>query len=124
MNSVVLVLIAACVFVLAYRIYGTFLAEKVLRVDDSRETPATTRADGRDFVKTNKFVLFGHHFAAIAAAGPLIGPVLAAQYGVLPAALWILMGAVLAGAVHDFVILFVSVRRNGDSLAKIAREVT
>lgn len=123
-SSVILVLIAACVFVLAYRIYGTFLADKVLCCDTSRETPATTKADGRDFVKTNKFVLFGHHFAAIAAAGPLIGPVLAAQYGVLPAALWILMGAVLAGAVHDFVILFASVRRNGDSLAKIARDET
>jgi carbon starvation protein len=124
MNSVVLVLVAACVFVLAYRIYGTFLADRVLRCDDARPTPAETRADGRDFVKTNKFVLFGHHFAAIAAAGPLIGPVLAAQYGVLPAALWILMGAVLAGAVHDFVILFASVRRDGNSLAQIAREET
>ncbi|GAB4464440.1 MAG: carbon starvation CstA family protein [Armatimonadaceae bacterium] len=124
MNSVVLVLVAACVFVLAYRIYGTFLAEKVLRCNNNRETPAVTHADGRDFVKTNRFVLFGHHFAAIAAAGPLIGPVLAAQYGVIPAALWILVGAVVGGAVHDFVILFASVRRNGDSLAKIARDET
>ena len=124
MNSVVLVLVAACVFVIAYRFYGAFMAEKVLRVDDARKTPAETNADGRDFVKTNRFVLFGHHFAAIAAAGPLIGPVLAAQYGVLPGTLWILLGAVLGGAVHDLVILFASVRRNGDSLAKIARDET
>ncbi|HVK03569.1 MAG TPA: carbon starvation CstA family protein, partial [Armatimonadaceae bacterium] len=124
MNSVVLVLAAACIFVLAYRTYGAFLAEKVLRLDDTRPTPAVTMADGRDYVKTNRFVLFGHHFAAIAAAGPLIGPVLAAQYGVLPGALWILVGAVLAGAVHDLIILFASVRRRGDSLAKIARDET
>lgn len=124
MNSVVLVLVAACVFVLAYRFYGAFLAEKVLRLDDSRPTPAVTHADGRDFVKTNRFVLFGHHFAAIAAAGPLIGPVLAAQFGVLPGTLWILFGAVLGGAVHDLIILFASVRRNGDSLGKIARDET
>jgi carbon starvation protein len=123
-NSVVLVLVSACVFVLAYRFYGAFLAQKVLRLDDSRPTPAVTRADGRDYVKTNRFVLFGHHFAAIAAAGPLIGPVLAAQYGVLPGALWILVGAVMGGAVHDLIILFASVRRNGDSLAKIARDET
>lgn len=124
MNSVVLVLVAASFFVLAYRFYGAFLAQKVLRVDASRPTPAVTKADGRDYVKTNRFVLFGHHFAAIAAAGPLIGPVLAAQYGVLPGALWILFGAVLGGAVHDLIILFASVRRNGDSLAKIARDET
>jgi len=124
MNSVVLVLISACIFVIAYRFYGAFLAEKVLRLDASRPTPAVTKADGRDFVKTNRFVLFGHHFAAIAAAGPLIGPVLAAQFGVLPGALWILFGAVLGGAVHDLIILFASVRRNGDSLGKIARDET
>jgi carbon starvation protein len=124
MNSVVLILVAACFFVLAYRVYGSFLAEKVLRLDDSRQTPAVTHADGHDFVKTNRFVLFGHHFAAIAAAGPLIGPVLAAQFGVLPGTLWILFGAVLGGAVHDFIILFASVRRNGDSLGKIARDET
>jgi Carbon starvation protein, predicted membrane protein len=124
MNSVVLVLSAACIFVLAYRFYGAFLAEKVLRLDSARPTPAVTMADGRDYVKTNRFVLFGHHFAAIAAAGPLIGPVLAAQYGVLPGALWILLGSVLAGAVHDLIILFASVRRRGDSLATIARDET
>jgi carbon starvation protein len=124
MNSVVLALTAACVFVLAYRTYGVFLASKVLKLDNERPTPAVTRADGRDFVKTNKFVVFGHHFAAIAAAGPLIGPVLAAQYGVLPGALWILFGAVLGGAVHDLIILFASVRRGGNSLVQIAREET
>ncbi len=124
MNAIPLLLVAACVFVLAYRFYGVFLATKVLRLNAARLTPADTRADGRDFVKTNKFVLFGHHFAAIAAAGPLIGPVLAAQYGVLPGAIWILLGAVLGGAVHDFIILFASVRRGGDDLAKIARDET
>lgn len=124
MNAIPLLLVAACVFVIAYRFYAAFLAEKVLRINDARATPAETLADGRDFVKTNKFVLFGHHFAAIAAAGPLIGPVLAAQYGVLPGAIWILLGAVLAGGVHDFIILFASVRRNGDGLAKIARDET
>lgn len=124
MNSVALALTAACVFVLAYRTYAVFLTQKVLKLDNSRPTPAVTKADGRDFVKTNKFVLFGHHFAAIAAAGPLIGPVLAAQYGVLPGALWILIGAVLGGAVHDLIILFASVRRGGNSLVQIAREET
>ncbi len=124
MNSVVLVLFAACFFVLAYRTYGYFLASKVLRTDEHRPTPAVTKADGRDFVKTNRFVVFGHHFAAIAAAGPLIGPVLAAQYGLLPGALWILLGAVLGGAVHDLVILFASVRRGGNSLVQIARDET
>ena len=124
MNSVVLILVAASVFVLAYRFYGAFLAEKVLRLDDARQTPAVSMSDGRDYVKTNRFVLFGHHFAAIAAAGPLIGPVLAAQYGVLPGALWILFGSVLGGAVHDLVILFASVRRKGSSLTQIARDET
>lgn len=124
MNSVVLVLVAASMFVLAYRFYGAFLAEKVLRLDDARQTPAVSMSDGRDYVKTNRFVLFGHHFAAIAAAGPLIGPVLAAQYGVLPGALWILFGSVLGGAVHDLVILFASVRRKGSSLTQIARDET
>jgi carbon starvation protein len=124
MNAVFLVLASACIFVISYRTYGAFLAEKVLRLDDSRPTPAVRLADGRDFVKTDRNVLFGHHFAAIAAAGPLVGPVLAAQYGVLPGALWILVGAVLGGGVHDIVILFASVRRNGDSLAQIARSET
>jgi carbon starvation protein len=120
-NSVWLVIAAACTFILAYRFYGALLAAKIFVLDDRRLTPAVRLADGRDFHATNKWVLFGHHFAAIAGAGPLIGPVLAAQFGYLPGALWILIGAVFAGAVHDFVVLVASVRRNGCSLAEIAR---
>jgi carbon starvation protein len=115
------VVAALCIFAIAYRFYGLFIARKVLELDDSRPTPAVTRADGMDYHKTNRFVLFGHHFAAIAGAGPLAGPVLAAQFGYLPGALWILIGAVLGGAVHDIVVLFASVRHNGESLANIAK---
>src|SRR5208337_994548 len=100
--------------------YGLFIAKRVLAIDPQKPTPAVTMADGHDYVKTNKYVLFGHHFAAIAAAGPLLGPVLAAQFGYLPGALWIIIGAVLAGAVHDMVVLFASVRHKGQSLSKIA----
>jgi carbon starvation protein len=121
LNSAVLVLAALCVFALAYRYYGLFIASKVLRLDPSRRTPADRLADGVDYHKTNRFVLFGHHFAAIAGAGPLTGPVLAAQFGFLPGALWILVGAVIGGAVHDIVVLFASVRHQGESLANIAR---
>jgi carbon starvation protein len=121
MNSLVLPLTAIVLFSFAYRYYGAFIANKVARVDPTRPTPAVTMADGRDYVKTNKFVLFGHHFAAISAAGPLIGPVLAAQFGYLPGALWILFGAALGGAVHDFIILFASVRHRAASLSEISR---
>ncbi len=121
MNSLVLPLAAIVLFSFAYRYYGAFIANKVARVDPTRPTPAVTMADGRDYVKTNKYVLFGHHFAAISAAGPLIGPVLAAQFGYLPGALWILFGAALGGAVHDFIILFASVRHGAASLAEISR---
>ena len=121
MNSIVLPLTAIVLFAFAYRYYGAFIAHKVARVDPSRPTPAVTMADGRDFVPTNKYVLFGHHFAAISASGPLIGPVLAAQFGYLPGALWILIGATLGGAVHDFIILFASVRHRASSLSEIAR---
>lgn len=120
MDALTLVLVSLCVFALGYRFYGLFIANKVLGLDTGRKTPAITMADGHDYVETNRFVLFGHHFAAIAAAGPLLGPVLAAQFGYLPGALWILIGAVLAGAVHDMVVLFASVRHKGHSLAKIA----
>jgi carbon starvation protein len=120
MNALTLVIISLCVFAIAYRFYGLFIANKVLSLKSERLTPAVTMADGHDYVKTNKFVLFGHHFAAIAAAGPLLGPVLAAQFGYLPGALWIIIGCVLAGAVHDMVVLFASVRHKGHSLAKIA----
>jgi len=121
MNSLVLPLTAIVVFAFAYRYYIAFVATKVARVDPSRPTPAVTQPDGRDFVKTNKYVLFGHHFAAISASGPLIGPVLAAQFGYLPGALWILFGAALGGAVHDFIILFASVRHGAAPLSEIAR---
>ncbi|GFO58200.1 carbon starvation protein A [Geomonas silvestris] len=120
MNALTLIFVALCVFALAYRYYGLFLADKVMGLNDDRQTPAVTMADGHDYVETNKYVLFGHHFAAIAAAGPLLGPVLAAQFGFLPGALWIIVGAVMAGAVHDAIVLFASVRHKGKSLSLIA----
>ncbi|MBF0291457.1 MAG: carbon starvation protein A [Nitrospinae bacterium] len=120
MNAIVLVVISLCVFAIAYRFYGLFLAYKVLGVNEDRPTPAMTLDDGHDYHRTNRYVLFGHHFAAISAAGPLLGPVLAAQFGYLPGALWIIIGAVVAGAVHDTVILFASVRHHGHSLSRIA----
>ena len=120
MNALTLVFVSLCVFAIAYRFYGLFIANKVLNLQHERATPAIAMADGHDYVKTNKFVLFGHHFAAIAAAGPLLGPVLAAQFGYAPGALWIIIGCVMAGAVHDMVVLFASVRHKGHSLAKIA----
>ncbi len=123
MNSAFLVIVAALVLTLAYRFFGAFMAAKVLALDASRKVPSETLQDGRDYVPTNKWVLLGHHFAAIAGAGPLIGPVLAAQFGWLPGTLWILIGAVLAGAVHDSVVLLASVRHGGRSIAEIAREI-
>ncbi|MDO8681915.1 MAG: carbon starvation protein A [Armatimonadota bacterium] len=122
MNSLTLLVITLCFFALAYRYYSAFLAAKVAVLDASRPTPAHQFRDGRDYHPTNKFVLFGHHFAAIAGAGPLIGPVLAAQYGYLPGALWILVGSVFAGAVHDYIILYASVRNGGESISKIAHK--
>jgi len=122
MNAAWWMLTALAVLALAYRYYSAFLAAKVLCLDDSRVTPAHTQNDGHNFHPTNKWVLFGHHFAAITGAGPLIGPVLAAQFGFLPGYIWILFGVVLAGAVHDFVILVSSTRRGGRSLAEIARD--
>ena len=119
-NALTLVFVAILLFAIAYRYYGLFLANKVLRLNNNNVTPANEFADGKDYVATNKHVLFGHHFAAIAAAGPLVGPVLAAQFGYLPGALWILIGCVLAGGVHDMVVLFASVRHKGESLATIA----
>ncbi len=120
MNALTLVFVALCVFAIAYRYYGLFIADKVLELKSDRPTPAVAMADGHDYHKTNKYVLFGHHFAAIAAAGPLLGPVLAAQFGFLPGALWIIIGTVVAGAVHDMIVLFASVRHKGQSLSKIA----
>jgi carbon starvation protein len=120
MNAVTLVLAALCVFALAYRFYGLFIARRVLCLNPDRVTPSVALADGHDYHKTSRSVLFGHHFAAIAAAGPLLGPVLASQFGYAPGALWILVGAVAAGAVHDMVVLFCSVRHRGKSLSLIA----
>lgn len=119
-NALTLVFVALLVFAIAYRFYGIFMANKLLRLNAKNVTPAVEFADGKDYVATNRNVLFGHHFAAIAAAGPLVGPVLAAQFGYLPGALWILIGCVLAGGVHDMVVLFASVRHKGESLATIA----
>jgi carbon starvation protein len=117
-----MVIAAGCVFAVAYRFHSAWLMAHVLTLDDMRATPAVVHEDGRDFVKTNRWVVFGHHFAAIAGPGPLVGPVLAAQFGFLPGMLWILVGATLGGAVHDSVILFCSVRRRGKSLGQMVRE--
>ncbi|OLB81530.1 MAG: carbon starvation protein A [Nitrospirae bacterium 13_2_20CM_2_61_4] len=121
-NGLWLVVAAACFYVLAYRFYGRFLARRVVELDNRRITPAHRLNDGSNFHPTNLWVLFGHHFAAIAGAGPLLGPVLAAQFGFLPGFLWLVVGAVLAGAVQDFIILVASMRRNGRSLAQIVRD--
>src|SRR5438552_10957229 len=120
-SAVWLVTAAVCVYFIAYRFYSKFIADKVLRLDDTRQTPAERHNDGMDYVPTNKWVLYGHHFAAIAGAGPLVGPVLAAQMGFLPGTLWILAGVVVAGAVQDFVVLFASVRRDGKSLGEMVK---
>ena len=121
-NSIWLVLAAACSYALGYRFYSKFIAARVMVLDDKRATPAERLRNGHDFEPTNKWILFGHHFAAIAGPGPLVGPVLAAQFGYLPGTLWIIIGAVLGGAVQDFVILFASMRRDGKSLGQMARE--
>ena len=118
-NALWLITAAACFYAVAYRFYGSFVTAKVLALDPNIKTPARRLADGMDFHPTNRWVLFGHHFAAIAGAGPLIGPMLAAQFGYLPGFLWLLIGAVFVGAVHDVVILAASVRRNGRSLAQV-----
>jgi len=121
-NSLWLIAAAASLFTLGFRFYGRFLAVRVFALDDRRATPAERLRDGQDFEPTNKWILFGHHFAAIAGPGPLVGPTLAAQFGYLPGVLWILIGAVLAGAVQDFIILFCSLRRDGKTLGQIARD--
>jgi len=121
-NAMWLVVAAGCTYAIGYRFYSKFIATKMLVLDPRRATPAERLENGRDFVPTNKWVVFGHHFAAIAGPGPLVGPVLAAQFGYLPGTLWILSGAVLGGCVQDFVILLFSVRRDGKSLTEMARE--
>jgi carbon starvation protein len=121
MNALPIIVGALCVLAIAYRYYSAFIAAKVLALDDSRPVPSQTMYDGHNYYPTNKWVLFGHHFAAISGAGPLIGPVLAAQFGFLPGLLWLVIGVCLGGAVHDFMILVASIRRKGKSLAEIAR---
>ncbi|MCL4100143.1 Carbon starvation protein A [Bacillus altitudinis] len=122
MNAVSIVIGSMCILAIAYRLYGTFMMVKVLKVTDDHPTPAHALEDGKDYVPTNKWVTFGHHFAAIAAAGPLVGPILAAQFGYLPGLLWLLIGAVIGGAVHDLVVLFASMRKKGKSLSEVAKE--
>src|SRR5918992_4818733 len=121
-NSLWFIVAAVCIYALGYRFYSAFIAARVLVLDSSRATPAERLNDGRDFVPTNKWIVFGHHFAAIAGPGPLIGPTLAAQFGYLPGTLWILIGGVLGGCVQDMTILFLSTRRNGRSLGQMARD--
>jgi carbon starvation protein len=121
-NAMWLVVAAVCTYSLGYRFYSSFIAAKILVLDPQRATPAERLENGRDFVPTHRWVVFGHHFAAIAGPGPLVGPVLAAQFGYLPGTLWILAGAVFGGCVQDFVILLFSVRRDGKSMTEMAHE--
>ncbi|GLX16067.1 carbon starvation protein A [Pseudomonas straminea] len=121
-NALWIVVAAVAIYLVAYRYYSLFIATKVMQLDPTRATPAVLNNDGLDYVPTNKHILFGHHFAAIAGAGPLVGPVLAAQMGYLPGTLWLIAGVVLAGAVQDFMVLFISTRRNGRSLGELVRE--
>ncbi|WP_020183695.1 carbon starvation CstA family protein [Methylotenera sp. 1P/1] len=121
-NALWLITAALCIYAIAYRFYAAWIAAKVLVIDETRATPAERLDNGRDFIPTNKWIVFGHHFAAIAGPGPLVGPTLAAQFGYLPGTLWILVGAVLGGAVQDMVTLFLSMRRNGRSLGQMARD--
>ena len=121
-NSLWIIVAAVCVYAIGYRFYSAFIAARVMALDDSRATPAERLRNGHDFEPTSKWIVFGHHFAAIAGPGPLVGPTLAAQFGYLPGVLWILFGAVLGGCVQDFIILFASMRRDGKSLGEMARE--
>jgi carbon starvation protein len=121
-NSAYILIAAVCSYAIGYRFYSKWIAARVLALDSRRATPCEVHEDGRDYVKTNRWIVFGHHFAAISGPGPLVGPVLAAQFGYLPGTLWILIGVVLGGAVQDFVILFASIRRDGKSLAQMIRE--
>lgn len=125
MNAITIVIGSVCILMIAYRLYGTFMAAKVMRLDEleqTKPTPSHEFDDGKDYLPTNKWVAFGNHFAAIAAAGPLVGPVLAAQFGYLPSLLWLLIGAVIGGAVHDAIVLYASMLKNGKSLSEVAKE--
>src|SRR3954466_4975854 len=121
-NAAWLLVAALCTYAVSYRFYSRFIASKIFALDPARPTPAVRLNDGRDFLPTNRWVVFGHHFAAIAGPGPLVGPTLAAQFGFLPGALWIIVGVAIGGAVQDFVILCSSVRRDGKSLGQMAKE--
>src|SRR5215475_11514856 len=121
-NALWIVTAAVCIYLLGYRFYAAWIAARVLCVDPSRATPAERLNNGRDFLPTHRAIVFGHHFAAIAGPGPLVGPTLAAQFGYLPGTLWILIGAVLGGCVQDMTILFLSTRRDGRSLGQMARD--
>src|SRR4030081_1185145 len=122
LNSAFILIAALCSYAIGYRFYSKWIAARVLMLDDRRATPCEVHDDGKDFVKTNKWIVFGHLFAAISGPGPLVGPVLAAQFGYLPGTLWILIGVVLGGAVQDMVVLFASMRRNGKSLGQMVKE--
>ncbi|NDF81299.1 MAG: carbon starvation protein A, partial [Methylophilaceae bacterium] len=121
-NAVWFITAAVCIYMIAYRFYASWIAAKVLVIDEHRKTPALRLRNDKDFIPTDKWIVFGHHFAAIAGPGPLVGPTLAAQFGYLPGMLWILIGAVIGGAVQDMTTLFFSMRRNGKSLGQMARD--
>src|SRR6185503_9718802 len=121
-NAAWLLVAALCTYAVSYRFYSKFIASRIFALDAERPTPAVRLNDGRDFTPTNRWIVFGHHFAAIAGPGPLVGPTLAAQFGFLPGALWIIVGVAIGGAVQDFVILCASVRRDGKSLGQMAKE--
>lgn len=121
-NAIWFVFAAVCTYLIGYRFYSKVIERYLLKPDDRRATPAEYKADGKDYVRTDRNVLFGHHFAAIAGAGPLVGPVIAAQMGYLPGTIWIIIGVVLAGAVQDYLVMFFSMRRGGRSLGQMARE--
>src|SRR4051794_12904622 len=121
-NALWIVVAGLCAFAISYRFYSKWLASKLLLLNDERATPALVQNDGKDFVPTNRWMVFGHHFAAIAGPGPLVGPVLAAQFGFLPGTLWILIGATMGGGVHDMIVLFASVRRRGKTLGQMVKE--
>jgi carbon starvation protein len=122
LNSIFILLAALCTYAVGYRFYSKWIAVRVLMLDERRATPCEVHDDGKDFVKTNKWIVFGHHFAAISGPGPLVGPVLAAQFGYLPSTLWILIGVLLGGAVQDMIVLFASIRRDGKSLGQMVKE--
>src|SRR5437867_4390322 len=122
LNSAYILIAALCSYAIGYRFYSKWIAARVLMLNDRRATPCEVHDDGKDFVKTNKWIVFGHHFAAISGPGPLVGPVLAAQFGYLPGTLWILIGVTLGGAVQDLVVLFSSLRRDGRSLGQMVKE--